>query len=202
MKAALLFVSAALAVFAAAPPAVLADPPSGSAVLTAIPRCAASVEDAARGIVHGGTAALAQDGYRVHDLVIDPVLRKAWVRVADCHDSRKPLTMVPLEASLALSATPLQAVPQPVIASSASSATVLSEAAFSPPAPVLIARGDAVEISIESSSVRMILRGHSAQSAASGAPIDVVVDAAPGSIEPAHHLLGTAVAPHRVQVQR
>ena len=75
------------------------------------------MEEAARGIV-GGTAGSADAGYRVQDLLVDPVLRKAWVRVADCHDARKPLTLVPLAASLAGGAETHTTTAEPIRVSS------------------------------------------------------------------------------------
>ncbi len=211
MRNSLLLGVGALVLSALVPGTVHAAPPAGSAVLAAAPRCAASVEAAARGILGGtGSTASSADvptGFRVQDITIDPILRKAYVRVADCHDARKPLTMVPLEASLAGA----QSAPTPAAFTSAdvpaaagtSSARSGNEGAPSaPPGPALIARGDAVDIFVSSSSMRMTLHGRAAESAAAGAALDVALDAEPGSTAPAHHLRGIATAAHRVEVQR
>lgn len=197
---------AALLLFAGAcvaPLTVHAAPPASAAIAAVAPRCAASVEEAARGIL-GSTGMQASEGYRVQDLVVDPVLRRAWVRVADCHDSRKPLTLVPLTASLA-SGVASATIPQ----TSSSGAVDASPAATSfhvpPAAPMLIARGDAVEVLVQSSNVHMTLEGHAFTAAPAGGEVDVVLDDSPTPGEPyapPRHMHGIAAGAHRVEVQR
>ena len=188
---------------------VAAPPPAGSAVFNAAPRCAATAEAAARGIVGsaGGSAATADAavGYRVQDLVLDPVLRRAYVRVADCQDSRKPLTLVALDASLAVApAAVTHSVESsgPTSAASGPDGTGILPAASHAAAPTLIARGDAVEIDVRASNVRMTLHGRASEPASSGAALDVILDAEPGTTDPPRHMHGIAIAAHRVEVQR
>ncbi len=193
---------------AAAGPATVhaAPPPAGAAILAAAPRCAATAEAAARGIVGDLGGADTSAGFRVQDLVVDPVLHKAYVRVADCQDARKPLTLVALQASIALA--PRAAVPAAAPPLQSQHDASRGDGVATPPAipqqvaPILIARGDAVEIVVASSNVHMTLHGHATEPASAGASLDVVLEAAPGSSEPAPHLHGIAAAAHRVEVQR
>jgi hypothetical protein len=209
-KPAALLSLAGLLASALAPATVhAAPPPAGAAVLSAAPRCAATAEAAARGIVGetGGNDTSA--GFRVQDLVVDPVLRKAYVRVADCQDARKPLTLVALQASLALAPSVATPPGSPMTASLQSQAVTPGHDALSartlsapPAAATLIARGEAVEVVVTSSNVHMTLHGHATEPASAGAPLDVVLDAEPGTSEPPRHLHGIAAAAHRVEVQR
>ncbi len=206
-----------------------ATPPAGAATALVAPHCAASVQEAARDIL-GDAGRGAKEGYRVQDLLVDPVLGKAWLRVADCQDARRPLTLVPLQTNVASShaasmraagpadgrvdaatnALPATAVPLPAplspMPSLLSPMSSPSLSAATAAAPVLIARGDAVQVVVEGSNVRMLLEGHAASAAAAGDSIDVVLDTAAGTpAEPAaapRHLRGVAAGPHRVEVQR
>ena len=203
-----------------------ATPPAGAATALVAPHCAASVQEAARDIL-GDAGRGAKEGYRVQDLLVDPVLGKAWLRVADCQDARRPLTLVPLQTNVASShaasmraAVPadsrvdaatnaLPATAGPVLAPLSPMPSLLSSPSLSAAtaaAPVLIARGDAVQVVVEGSNVRMLLEGHAASAAAAGDSIDVVLDTAAGTpAEPAaapRHLRGVAAGPHRVEVQR
>ncbi len=208
IRPALPLLLAALCTAGVCPPAVLAapPPPAGSAVLNVAPRCASTAEAAARGIVGNiGGSAVGTDaagGFRVQDLVLDPVLRKAYVRVADCRDPRKPLTLVALDASLAAASTAV--APSPKITSPAadSESGSVHPAAARASAPTLIARGDAVEIVVHSSNVQMTLHGRASDAASAGAALDVTLDAEPGATDPPRHLHGIAAAAHRVEVQR
>ncbi len=207
---ALLLVSAPSTVFAAPPPAF-------AAIVAVASHCAASAEQAARGIL-GDTGTATNEGYRVQDLVVDPILRKAWVRVADCHDARKPLTLVPLAASLASIAANLPAGTATTAATSMPSTSIpaagtpsrpaaLAPVPPAPTAPVLIARGDAVEILVQSSNVHMTLEGHASAPAAAGESVDVVLDATTSPTigeapAPPRHLRGIAAGAHRVEVQQ
>ncbi len=204
-----------LAVLAAAlAPATVyaAPPPASTAVLSAAPRCAATAEAAARGIIGGLEGAEVSMGFRVQDLVVDPVLHKAYVRVADCQDARKPLTLVVLQTSLALAPSATNSPFTPTASTAAllhTQANAAGHDAFSnrpdtnaPAAAILIARGDTVEIVVASSNVHMVLHGRASEAASAGASLDVVLDAEPGTGEPARHLRGIATVAHRVEVQR
>ncbi len=174
----------AAAAFCALPSALHAFD-SGSRSPVAAP-CSASIEAAAQAAVGMQGAASTQSGYRAQDVVIDPVLRKIWVRVADCNDSRRPLTLVPIAAPLATG-------------SGAPSQSVAPTAIVAPVKPV-IRRGDAVDVIVQSASMHMALHGKAVGEAAANAEVEVLLDGDTRSDDKPKHIRGIATAEHRVEV--
>ncbi len=175
------------AAFAAAlggawPVHALALDPAGVVLTPAL--CAASVDAAAHAVFGSVEVPLTGKGYRAQDVLIDPVLRKAFVRVADCSDSRRPLTLVAIAAPLAsaLAATSITAVPA------------------HEPIAVAVRRGDAVDVLVQSASMHMTLHGKAVTEAALNGEVEVLLDGEVTADQPQRRIHGIATGAHRVEV--
>ena len=160
----------------------LALDPAGVVVTPAL--CAASVDAAAHAVFGNAEVPLTGKGYRAQDVLIDPVLRKAFVRVADCSDSRRPLTLVAIAAPLA-------------------SAFVSAPVAAAPahePAAVAVRRGDAVDVLVQSASMHMTLHGKAAAEAALNGDVEVLLDGEVTADKPQRRIHGIATGAHLVEV--
>lgn len=176
------------AAFAAAlggawPVHALALDPAGVVVTPAL--CAASVDAAAHAVFGSVEVPLTGKGYRAQDVLIDPVLRKAFVRVADCSDSRRPLTLVAITAPLA--------------STFASTGSVAAAPAHEP-VTVAIRRGEAVDVLVQSASMHMTLHGKAATEAALNGEVEVLLDGEVTADQPQRRIHGIATGAHRVEV--
>lgn len=158
--------------------------------------CSSSPAQAAQSMFLTKAAPTVRNGYRVQDMIVDPVLHKAWIRVANCEDPRRPLTLVPIEAKIAGSGD--GAITQsPEIEQNA---TTLQTVRKKP--PVLVERNAPVEVLVLSSWAHMTMQGRAVNSAAAGEPVDVLLT---GEVEPGQqprHITGLAATAHRVEVER
>lgn len=183
-----LFVAACLCLHAES---VLSTPQTQTA-------CASSPAEAARSVVSEASSPKANSGYRVHDLLVDPVLHKAWVRIADCSDARRPLTLVALRTTI--TGTGGDRAGNDLIAMPSEPAPISQTSATHFLAAPLIQRDASVEVLVQSSSVRMTLHGRATASAGAGEAIDVLLEGSSEPGQPQRHMHGIAVAAHRVEV--
>lgn len=167
--------------------------------------CLASPAEAARSVVANESIRPSRTGYRVQDLLVDPVLRRAWVRVASCEDARRPLTLLPLAANLANTGFP-SAAPTDGAVPFATTSFVAPTSSTAPAAKskaqpnFLIVRDAPVEVVVQSASVRMVLQGRAAAGAAAGEPVDVLLDGPVEAGQQRRRMHGVAVSEHRVEV--
>lgn len=147
--------------------------------------CAVTAQAAAQaslGEVHAPALAVLNVGFRAHDLVIDLVLHRVWVRVESCSDAAMPMQLVAFNA-------PVQTVPAPIpVASQPVAVTRV----------LVIHAGDAITVVLASPSLQMHLQGTAEEAAELGAHIRVRVQLQQG--EPARRVQGIVRDPHTVEV--
>ena len=147
--------------------------------------CAATPEAAARATI--GTPAAASTGpYRVADLQVDPVLKRAWLRIVRCDDATAPAVLVPIAALLHGNAD-----------APASPAHIASST------PRIIHAGDAVHAVLVTASLNMTLDATADQPGAVGDVISLTLRRRAGqpADEPEHRIRGTVRADKTVEVQ-
>ncbi len=146
--------------------------------------CYATVAQAAQSVVGTGASA-GRQGYRAEALVIDPVLHRAWLRVAECAHPEHPSALVSLEVGIA------DAVP-------ASQSFSIPKQAL--PALPLIPSGQAVEVAYKRDAVQMSLHGRTVAAAHIGESVEVLLDGSTGVDDTPRHMHGRLVAADRVEV--
>ncbi len=166
---------------------VLACSPAGPlrAQAGALHGCFATVAQAAESIL-GSVTSASRQGYRADALVVDPVLHRAWLRVANCAHPEHPGVLVPLAVDTA------NAVP--VIA------TVVEVKRASVATP-LVPPGQAVEIAFKSDAVQMSLHGRTVAAAHVGDGVEVVLEGSTAVDANPQHMHGRLVAADRVEVR-
>ena len=143
-------------------------------------QCASSPELAVLQGLGMGQATTGSRGYRVRDVVVDPLLQRTFVRVESCDSPHQAPLLLPFAAAqTAARKTSFVALPQTAPA---------------------IKVGSAVELSMQSSRVNLLLHGKTLTAADLGSQVEV--EAAPLQAgEPGRRFRGTLVAANRVEIE-
>jgi len=147
-------------------------------------------------------------GYRALDLYVDPVLRRAWIRVVHCADVAISPILVPIAVPLRSASGAVQ--PRGQNAVSSISSTDLStkppqDVSLNTPrplSPTLVHVGDAVRVVYISALVRMELEAVARQPGRAGDVIDLTLKRKPGEAlnEPEHRIHGMVHADGTIEV--
>lgn len=147
--------------------------------------CAATPEVAAQSAFREAVPGVSSNtgaGYRVQDVQVDSVLRRAWVRVRRCDDAAAPAILVPLLAPVdgpLLMGSSLPSAPQHLVASlqmSTSAPAVLSARTSAVlPTVVMVRAGEAVRAVFNSHAIHMDLEATANQAGAEGDTIQLTL---------------------------
>ena len=146
--------------------------------------CAASPEAAARTLVGEPlqeAVTPSASGYRAQGLLIDPVLKKVWIRVSACAGAGTPSLLVPI-ASGAAEIAPTTPAKIPVSRTPAPSQRDLA-----------VRTGEGVEIAMQTRSLRMTLHGTAQANASVGDAVDIALATLDGDGHAPHSLRARVV---------
>jgi hypothetical protein len=133
-------------------------------------------------------------GYRAEDVEVDPVLRRAWVRVRRCDMPDAPAVLVPISVPLRMANA---------VASGSQSANVAADPRMvEVPQPILIQPGHSVRAVFISSVMHMEVEARAMQAGSAGQTISLLLKRNPGTSadEPEHRIRGTVRADGSVEV--
>lgn len=140
---------------------------------------------------NGSPQGAEQNGFRVRDIVVDPLLHRAFVHVEQCGHPERPLLLLPFAAETeARASVSSQAVPMASPTQGTEKTTVPSGSV------VAVAMGDA--------HMRLTVTGRLLGSAALGSVVDVQIAALNGpgeTAEPLKRVRGRLTAADRVEVE-
>jgi hypothetical protein len=155
--------------------------------------CAATPEAAAKAAMGASMVASPSGvGFWVEDIEVDPVLRRAWVRVRRCDAPERPAVLVPMSALVKSSESIIKAPMMPI---------VLKPQVADVGQP-LIHAGDHVRAVFVSATTHMELQTQALQSGSEGQIIALLVKRPAGTVadEPEQRIHGTVRAVGVVEV--
>lgn len=160
-----------------------------------VAECAATPEMAAKAVFgERASSSEGNTGYRLEDVEVDPVLRRAWVRVRRCDMPNAPAVLVLISAPLRMAAS---------VTGMATSTNVANERPM--PAisqPILVQAGQSVHAFFVSPVMHMEVEAQAMQSGSAGQTIALLLKrnpAAPAD-EPEHRIRGMVRADGSVEV--
>ena len=181
--------------------------PMVAAPLTA-QACSATPEAAAKSALGGSVAYVAGGaGFRLQDLQLDPVLRRAWARVRRCDDAAAPALLVPVPApsqqTASMSVAGLHLATTTTLTVVASPPIALNTSPPKTPPVMLLHSGDTVRVVFDSSAVHMALEATANQQGGVGDTIQLTLKhrTAQAVDEPEHRIHGIVRADKTVEVQ-
>lgn len=155
--------------------------------------CAATPEAAAKAAMGVSISALPSGiGFRVEDVEVDPVLRRAWVRVRRCDAPEQPAVLVPMYAPVK---SPGNTVSVPMM-------PILLKPNIAEARQPLVHAGDRVHAVFVSATTHMELQAQAMQAGSEGQTISLIVKRPAGTIanEPEQRIHGKVRADGMVEV--
>lgn len=160
-----------------------------------VAECAPTPEMAARAALGENTNSSAgNSGYRLENVEVDTVLRRAWVRVRRCDMPDAPAVLVPISAPLRMANS---------VASNSEAKNVATDRRMvDAPHPILIQPGQSVHAVFISSVMHMEVEAWAMEAGSAGKTISLVLKRNPGTPgdEPEHRIRGTVRADGSVEV--
>lgn len=155
--------------------------------------CAATPEMAAKTAFSAHASGEGNTGYRLEDVEVDPVLRRAWVRVRRCDMPNAPTVLVPISAPLRIATTVTAAAPKDV---------AIGRYAPEVSHPIVVQAGQPVHAFFISPVMHMEVEAQAMQSGSAGQTISLLLKRSPGvpADEPEHRIRGTVRADGSVEV--
>jgi len=160
-----------------------------------VAECAPTPELAARAALGESTNSSAGNaGYRLEDLEVDLVLRRAWVRVRRCDMPNAPAVLVPISVPLRMTNS--------VVSNSETKSVATDSRMVEAPHPILIQPGQSVHAVFISSVMHMEVEARAMEAGSAGKTISLVLKRNPGTSadEPEHRIRGTVRADGSVEV--
>ncbi|MEZ2345964.1 hypothetical protein [Terriglobus sp. RCC_193] len=157
--------------------------------------CAATPEMAAKAALGGhASGSEGNAGYRLEEVEVDPVLRRAWMRVRRCDMPNAPAVLVPISAPvrMAASITP-DAQPKDV---------AIERLAPEVSHQILVQAGQSVHAFFTSPVMHMEVAAQALQPGSAGQTISLLLKRRPGAPadEPEHRIRGMVRADGSVEV--
>jgi len=160
-----------------------------------VAECAPTPELAARAALGESTNnGVGNAGYRLEDVEVDLVLRRAWVRVRRCGMPNAPAVLVPISVPLRMNSS--------VVSNSETKSVATDSRMVEAPHAILIQPGQSVHAVFISSVMRMEVEARAMEAGSAGKTISLLLKRNPGTSadEPEHRIRGTVRADGSVEV--